>query len=129
MSKTSLKNRLSRKTHPELIETISSIIKNPAWNEVAKILSGPTRKFSAINLSGIDENTKVGDTILIPGKVLSGGTLSKKIRVVALSFSESAKEKAAASKSELVTIKEEIKKNPKFEGVKILKHLTEVDKN
>ncbi|MAG38050.1 50S ribosomal protein L18e [Candidatus Pacearchaeota archaeon] len=120
ISKTTLKKRSKNKTAPELVETISLALKNPAWLSVTKILSGPTRSFSAINLDNIDSKTKAGDTVLIPGKVLSKGELTKKLRIVALSFSEKVKEKVKESKSELVTILEEIKKNPKFEGIKLI---------
>jgi len=121
VSRTKTKLRARGKTSPVLQETLSELLKNPAWQQVSSILSGPTRSFSAINLFEIDSKTDVGDTVLITGKVLSKGTLSKKIRIVALSFSENAKEKAKKSKSELVTILEEVKKNKKFEGIKILR--------
>ena len=54
------------------------------------------------------------------GKVLGSGEISKKIRICALHFSESARGKLEKSKSEIVTILEEIKKNPKAEGVRVL---------
>jgi sialic acid synthase SpsE len=52
---------------------------------------------------------------------LSSGDLTKKVRIVAWSISEKAKEKLKESKSEFVSIVEEIKKNAELKGVRILK--------
>lgn len=120
-SRTKIKSQSSRKTNSELAETIQLALKNKPWNPIAAILSGPTRQYSKINLEKIEKHTKLADTIVIPGKVLSQGNLSKKVRIAALSFSEKAKNKLKESKSEIVSILEEIKKNPKFEGVKIIR--------
>ena len=67
------------------------------------------------------KESKEGDTIVIPGKVLSQGELTKRIKIVAFSFSERAKEKLLSSKCGVSTIKDEIKKNPKAEGIRIVK--------
>ncbi len=95
--------------------------KNPAWSGVAKILAGPTRNYASKNLSEIDNETKAGDTVIVIGKVLSKGNLTKKIRLCALAVSEKARERIKDSKSEIVSILEEINKNPKAEGIKVLK--------
>ena len=109
------------KSNPELTETITSVRNNVKWIDIARILAAPSRRRIRKNLFEIDKATTAGDTVLIPGKVLSVGDLTKKIRIVALSFSESVKDKAKKTKTELVTILEEIKKNPKREGIKILR--------
>ena len=121
LSKTKIKMRKRRKTNPELAETIKLASKNQNWMNIAKILSGPTRKYSSLNLFQIDEKAKTGDTILITGKILSKGDLTKKIKIVGLSISAEAKEKLKTTKSEFIPIIEEIKKNVKFEGIKILR--------
>lgn len=119
-SKTRIKSRLKKKTNPVLVETIKLAMKNSAWLPLAKKLSFPSRKLASVNLSRIEEKTSPGDTVLIPGKVLSSGEISKKIRVCALFFSASAKEKLKKTKSEIVSLAEEIKKNPRAEGIKII---------
>jgi len=121
ISKTKIKLRTRRKTNPELTETIRLANKNPEWKEVATILSNSTKKHSKINLNEIAENSDVGDTIIVPGKVLSLGDLTNKVKICSLSISEKAKSKLADSKSESTTILSEIKKNPKAEGIKIIK--------
>ena len=109
------------KTNPVLVETLDAAIRNPSWRDVAKIISGSTRNYASKNLFEIDEVTKTGDTVIIVGKILSKGELTKKIRICALAISEKAKEKLKSSKSEIVSILEEITKNPKAEGIKVLR--------
>ncbi len=121
LSKTKIKSRLAKKTSPELKETIALAMKNPEWNHIAKLLSSSTKAQAKTNLAEIDKQVKVGDTIIVPGKILSKGELTKKISLRALKISEKAKLKLQESKSEFSTIKHEIEKNPKAQGVKIIK--------
>jgi large subunit ribosomal protein L18e len=121
LSKTTIKSRARRKTNLYLSETIREANKNKAWAKVASIIAIPTRMYTDVNLKQIDEVTKAGDTVLIPGKVLSSGNLSKKVRICSFSISESAKEKLAETKSEYVSILQEIKENPKCEGIKVIR--------
>jgi len=121
ISKTKIKNRTKHKTNYELIETTRNANKNKAWLKVAQILSAPTRDYSSVNLEKVDKETKAGDTVVVPGKVLGSGELTKKVRICALSFSSSALIKMKSTKSEAVSINDEIKLNPKAEGVKIIR--------
>jgi len=119
-SKTLIEKQLRKKTNLELVETIRTAKKNSAWLEVAGILSGPRKNWKNLNLSEINKDVSEGDTVIVPGKVLSQGEITKKIRIAALGFSQTAKEKLEKTKSEVVSILDEIKKNPEMKGVKIL---------
>ena len=121
ISKTKLKIRAKRKTSPVLVETIGEALKHPSWREVAKFLSSSTRNFESINLFEIDKRSKEGDTVVVLGKVLSKGELTKKVRICALGISDNAREKLRKSKSEIVSVLEEIKKNPRGEGIRLIK--------
>ena len=121
ITKTQLGKRIYNKQNPVIAETILQCKKNTAWLNVGQIISGSRKNFAETNLGKIDENTKEGDIVVIPGKVLSQGEINKKIRIAALSFSETAREKLKESKSEVITILEEIKKNPSAKGIKIIK--------
>ncbi|HIG52336.1 TPA: 50S ribosomal protein L18e [Candidatus Pacearchaeota archaeon] len=121
ISKTKINKRLRKKGDLELIETILEAKKNREWIKLAKLISGPRKNYPAVNLKRIENETSEGDTIVIPGKVLGSGEINKKIRVCALNFSENAKRKLAINKSEVIRLIEEIKKNPKAEGVKLIK--------
>ncbi len=113
---------VKKKGNPILVETIRAAKKTGSdfWLRVAGIVSGPGRSKTEINLSDIEKATKEGDSVVFPGKVLSQGEISKKIAVIALSFSEKAREKLLKNKSHVLSIREEIKKNPSAEGLKFL---------
>ncbi|MDO8517490.1 MAG: 50S ribosomal protein L18e [Nanoarchaeota archaeon] len=120
ISKTKIEKRLRTKTNSELVGTIIKLKKtNP---EIAKILAMPKKKWIAINLDLIDKKSKEGDKVLVPGKVLSSGNLTKKIKIVAWSISKNAAEKIKQAKSEFVLMQEEMKKNPELKNLNMIKN-------
>lgn len=121
ISKTKLKRRVHKKTNPKLAAAIYLAYKNSAWMKFAKLLSQSTKKHSSVNLSEIDKQTSMGDSVLVPGKVLSLGEVTKKIRVCSFGISKEALEKLKKTRSEWVNILDEIKRNPKAEALKIIK--------
>ena len=126
-SKTKIEKQSRKKGNPILVETLRAAKKtgNEIWMRVAGVLSGPRRKKIAINLDNIEKATKEGDSIVVPGKILSQGEISKKIAVIALAFSEKAKEKLLKTKSHAVSILDEIKKNPEAKGLRLIMNLGE----
>lgn len=120
ISKTKIGNRIRKKKNPDVVATVLEAKKHEAWRKVAQMISSSRRKYSSVNFHEIERKTKAGDTVVVPGKVLGSGILDKKIRICALAFSESAREKATHSKSELIFLIDEMKKNPKAEGIKII---------
>ena len=121
VSKTKIKFNLKRKTNPKTIDTITEAKKNKSWLPLAKIVSSSTRQYLSLNLDEIDEKSVEGDVIIIPGKVLGEGSVTKKIKICALAFSASALDKMKKSKVEGGFIIDEIKNNPTAKGVKILR--------
>jgi large subunit ribosomal protein L18e len=119
-SKTKIERQTQKKANKELVKTITSAKKKEKWFEVAKILSRPRRKAVNLNLGEINEGAKSGETVIVPGKVLSQGDVDKKIKIVALGFSEKAIEKLLKFKIQSSSILEEIKKNPEAKGVNLL---------
>jgi len=119
-SKTKISKQLNKKRNPVLVETILAAKKNENWLPVAAILAGPRKKFINLNLQEIDGLAGKENSIVVSGKVLSHGEVTKKIKVVALNFSKRAREKLLKSKSEVVEIIDEIKKNPDAKNIKIL---------
>lgn len=121
ISKTKIKQRKERKTDSKIVETITEMQKHKEWQKLAQIVAGSKRKYSSLNLRKIDRETKEGDTVVIPGKVLGSGDLTKRIRVCAINFSDSAKEKLKEIKAETIFLIDEVRKNPRAAGVKILR--------
>lgn len=120
-TKSKIEQQLKRKKNMELVETIIKAKKSEKWIKIAEKISSPRRKRIEINLNEINEKSKNGETILVPGKVLSQGELNKKIKIAAINFSEKAKEKIAKSGASSLSILELIKENPNAQGIKILK--------
>jgi len=120
-SKTKISKQIKRKLNPELVETINLCKKNNKWLEIASILSRPRKQRINLNLEAIENQSQEGDRIIIPGKVLAQGELSKKIKIIAFDFSDKAREKLLSSKCEVSSILNEIQLNKEMKGVKILK--------
>jgi large subunit ribosomal protein L18e len=122
-SKTLIEKQLKKKNSPELVSTIIDAKKTGEnfWVGIASILCSSSRTRSRINLEKINKETKQGEKVVVPGKILSLGELDKKVTIIALSFSKEAIDKIKKSKSEYKYILEEIKENPKAQGLKILK--------
>lgn len=120
-SKNKIEKQIKKKNNPELVETVIASKKNPEWLEVSSILSGPRKNRKNANLSEINEAIKKQDTkkIIVPGKVLSQGEVDKKIKVIALNFSEKAKQKLEEKGCETSTILQEIKLNPLAKDARI----------
>jgi large subunit ribosomal protein L18e len=118
--KTQIEKKLKRKTDQDLVETIIAGKKKSEWNIVAHKISKPSRKQTDLNLDEIEAQAKEGENVVVPGKVLGLGAIKKKIKISALAYSESAKEKLSKGKIEFNFIGEEIKKNPEAKDVRIL---------
>jgi len=117
ISKTKIQRKTQKKKNPELVRTILIAKKNNHL-KLANKLSGPTRLLLRVNLNDLNEIKE--NSILVPGKVLGEGDIEKKITISALGFSEQAKEKLKKAGCEIKTIRQEIEKNPKLTGVKII---------
>jgi len=120
-SKVKISKQTERKTNPELVKTILAAKKHEGWRGVAEILSSPRRIRINLNLGDLDKNSKTGETIVVPGKVLSQGEITKKVNIIALGLSEKAKDKLLKSGCKVSNILNEIKKNPEGKGVRVLK--------
>lgn len=114
--KVKIERRARQKRNPILVNTIMKLKKT--YPEIAKALATPKKKWIKINVETL--NAQKEDAVLVPGFVLGSGNLDKKIKVVAWSFSKSAEEKIKKMKGEAILIKDEIKKNPKLTGVKLI---------
>jgi ribosomal protein L18E len=118
VSKTHIAQRAETKANPYLVNTIMQL-KNTN-TRVAQLLSFPRKRWPSVNLSEIDKSAKDGEKVFVAGKVLSSGDLTKKIKIISWSASEKAIEKIKASKSEFISLQEELKTNKDLKGVKIL---------
>lgn len=92
----------------------------PLWKRIASDLEKPTRRRRTINLWNVEQHAKDGEIVVVPGKVLGDGTLTKKVTVAAYAYSTEAKKKLAAAGGTALSIEELIKKQPDGKGIRIL---------
>ena len=119
VSKTKIEKRLKKKTNTRLVRALIKLKKkNPV---VGKILVEPVKKSLWVNLKDIEKKAGGVTKILVPGKILSSGELTKKIKVVAWGASEKAIEKMKKSGVEFVYLSDEIKKNPELKELVVVR--------
>jgi len=109
-------------TNPILIDTIQILEEADSsfWNDVAENLGKVNRKRPEVNISDIERNTEEGDTVVIPGKVLGSGRLSKKVNVAAFNASNSARNHIE-EEGEFMFIEDLFDENPDAEDLKLVK--------
>ncbi len=117
---------IDRKRNPQLVGlvdrlyTLSAAKKSKLWRDVARRLEAPVKSRPSVNLSKVDRFCKEGDTVLVPGKLLGAGSITKKVTVSAYSHSGSAARKLAEAGCSLVSIESLAESNPAGSDIKII---------
>lgn len=113
-------------SNPELIGLIQELKKksrekqSEIWHYLAERLSASKRSRIAVNVSQLNRNTKEGDIVAVPGKVLGAGKANHPITVAAFDFSERAQSKILQAKGNCLSIRDLMEKNPKGNNVKVI---------
>ena len=77
--------------------------KSEFWNQVSDKLSVPARKRVTVNLGSLNEYAD-GETVVIPGKLVAGGQLTKKLNIACWRFSEAVLSKLKTSGSKIISL-------------------------
>ncbi len=111
------------KDNPVLASLVDALVreKKPIWKKVALELSRPRRQRVEVNLSKLESYGDDGATVLVPGKVLGSGALSKKLTVAAFAFSGTARKLIGEAGGKTLSIESLCKSNPDGRGVVILR--------
>jgi large subunit ribosomal protein L18e len=113
-------------TNPELIALIRDLkVKSrekqtELWSYLAERLSASKRSRIAVNVSRLNRNTKEGDIVAIPGKVLGAGKANHPIIVAAFAFSDRAQSKIRKAKGNCLSIRDLMENNPEGTNVKVI---------
>ena len=113
-------------TNPELQRLIAELKKASIsqkaglWKRIAVDLEKPTRERRVVNVSRIDSYANKNELIVVPGKVLGTGEISKSVIVAAWQFSKQAKDKIMKAKGDCMSIEELIAKKPKLSEIRII---------
>ena len=112
------KNEMETNVHLKLL--IASLRKkSDFWNEVSTKLSVPARKRVTVNLGSLNEYAD-GETVVIPGKLVAGGQLTKKLNIACWRFSEAVLGKVKQSGSKLVSLHDLSAKDEKGNKLRII---------
>ncbi len=117
---------IDNKTNPNLVRLINDLKEKarkeeaPIWRDVAERLEKSSKNWAEVNLSTIQRYTSDGDLVIVPGKVLASGYLTKKLTIGAFRASKRAKQMIEESGGKFITIQEMAEKNPKGSGIRIM---------
>ena len=92
----------------------------PIWLKLAKLALKTSSSKRVVNLTRINDFTKEGEVIVVPGKILGTGNVSHKITLSSFSISNSAAKKIIESGGNIISFKEMIEKFPTGKGVRII---------
>ncbi|MEF8776649.1 MAG: 50S ribosomal protein L18e [Haloarculaceae archaeon] len=113
------------KTNPRLSSLIADL-KSAArssgatvWDDVAERLEKPRRSHAEVNLGRIERYAEAEETVVVPGKVLGSGVLSKEVTVAAVDFSGTAETKIDQV-GETVRLEQAIENNPEGSNVRVI---------
>jgi len=116
----------SKKTNPNLekliseLKTLSRDNDAPIWRTIARKLEKPSRVWDEVNIATIDKHVQPKESVVIAGKLLGNGTLSRPVTVAAYSASENAIKKVEDAGGKFISITELAKQNPKGSGIRIM---------
>ncbi|HKM09732.1 MAG TPA: 50S ribosomal protein L18e [Candidatus Methanomethylophilaceae archaeon] len=119
--------KASFKTNPSLIALIFDLKatsrenESAIWRDIAVRLEKPHRNWAETNLSKIDRYAEDGETVVIPGKVLAAGNITKKVTIAAYSFSKNAKDAITESGGKAMSLRELMDANPKGSNIRIMR--------
>jgi large subunit ribosomal protein L18e len=113
------------KTNPRLSSLIADL-KSAArssgadvWGDVAERLEKPRRSHAEVNLGRIERYAEENETVVVPGKVLGSGALSKEVTVAAVDFSGTAETKIDRV-GESVRLEQAVENNPDGADVRVI---------
>jgi large subunit ribosomal protein L18e len=92
----------------------------PIWGAVADRLTRPRHRVDPLNVGHLDRLAAVQETVVVPGKVLAAGRLTKPVTVAAWGFSAEARSKIVAAGGRPMGIEEILRRHPEGKGVRIL---------
>lgn len=89
------------------------------WGAVARRLGRPRHQTNPVNVGHLERLVAGEEIVVVPGKLLADGAISKPITVAAFQCSPAARSKIQAAGGTVLTIHELIKSKPNGTGVRI----------
>ena len=118
--------RSIRKENPELVRTLIELRraaqahKAPIWGALAEKLARPRHQQYPVNVGHLDRLTEAQQTVVVPGKLLAAGSITKPLTVAAFTYSVEARAKIHSAGGTALSIDELLKARPDGAGVRLL---------
>ncbi|HLY76555.1 MAG TPA: 50S ribosomal protein L18e [Thermoplasmata archaeon] len=115
-----------RKENPELARVIIELKKAarahqaPIWRAAAERLARPRHQVFPLNVGHLERLAEARQTIVVPGKLLAEGHLTKPLTIGAISYSSEARSKVHSAGGTTLSISELVKSHPDGKGVRLL---------
>ena len=115
-----------RKENPELARVIIELHKAAkthkaaVWRAAADRLSRPRHQTYPLNVGHLERLAEAKETIVVPGKLLAEGRLTKPLTIGAIGYSDEARSKIHAAGGSALSISEVLKSHPDGKGVRLL---------
>lgn len=95
-------------TNPNLQHLVRSLKrkKGAFYLALARHLEKSRRRKTGVNVGKIEKYAQQGESVVVPGKILGGGEISKKINVYASGYSKSARDKISGAGGKCLRLEE-----------------------
>ena len=114
------------KQNPELARLIGEMRRTSRaqhqafWGSVADRLERPRHQVVPVNVGHLERLASPEETVVVAGKLLADGALTKRLTVAAFSYSAEAKAKVHAAGGQAISIHDLLKSRPTGAGVRLL---------
>jgi large subunit ribosomal protein L18e len=114
------------KGNPELLRTVhelrraAKVHEAPVWASVAERLARARHQTTPVNVAHLERIAAPQETVVVPGKLLADGSLTKPLTVAAFSYSAGARTKIHAAGGQALTLHELVKAKPDGGGVRLV---------
>ncbi len=118
--------RTVRKQNTELVRLVVELRRAarshhaPIWSAVADRLERSRHRFPPLNVGHLERLAGAEETVVVPGKLLAAGPLSKRLTVAAVAYSAQARAKVHAAGGTAVLLQELVRSRPDGTGVRLL---------
>ncbi len=115
-----------RKQNPQLAHVVIELRRAarahqaPVWSAVADRLERARHQVAPLNVGQLERLAAADETVVVPGKLLADGPLSKKLTVAAFSYSTEARAKIHAAGGAALSLSELLHARPDGAGVRLL---------
>jgi large subunit ribosomal protein L18e len=117
--------RTAGKQNTELVRLVGELRRAariehaPIWATVADRLERARHQTTPVNVGHLDRVARAEETVVVPGKLLAEGALTKPLTVAAFTYSAEARSKIRAAGGSAISLHDLLKSRPNGAGVRI----------